>query len=29
MRRVTQPAFLTQSLGLIDLEANRVWQGVF
>lgn len=29
MRRVTQLAFLTQSLGLIDLEANSVWRGVF
>ncbi len=29
MRRITKPAFLTQSLGLIDLEANSVWQGVF
>ncbi|VVO53350.1 hypothetical protein PS893_00403 [Pseudomonas fluorescens] len=29
MRQIAEPAFLTQSLGLFDLEANRVWQGVF
>lgn len=29
MRQVTQLAFLTQSFCLIDLEANRVWLGVF
>ncbi len=29
MRRITQLAFLTRSLCLIDLEANRVWLGVF
>lgn len=29
MRRITQLVFLTQSLGLIDLEANSGWQGVF
>jgi hypothetical protein len=29
MRQITKPAFLTQSLCLIDLEANRVWLGVF
>lgn len=29
MRQITQLAFLNPSLGLIDLEANSVWQGVF
>lgn len=29
MRRITQLAFLTQSLCSIDLKANGVWLGVF
>ncbi len=28
MKRMTLPAFLTQSLGLINLEANTGWLGV-
>ncbi|MCP1446086.1 hypothetical protein J3D54_005218 [Pseudomonas sp. GGS8] len=28
MRQITKPTFLTQSLGLIDLEANSIWLGV-